>query len=222
MIAQMMKYAPFTANNRDSIGGRPLLPDDVLWPVCECGARMVCFLQLDIRPEFGLPFQPQSHLTVFMCPLHNDAPETFPQSRLPDAYWERRRRCDGQIRFYEMALYKPGPKEVRHAEDAILAPKGLVFAPAQDDGAQGLQGLKVGGQPSWAQYPESHLCSCGSPMRFLCQIPENWPFAKKPGAPEQPDSFSNDDYCLMLGNEVYIFACEAQCNAHALHAIAQN
>jgi hypothetical protein len=43
-----------------------------------------------------------------------------------------------------------------------------------------------------------------------------------PAAPRQPDSFSNDDYCLLLGNEVYIFACEAQCDLRAVHVVVQN
>jgi len=59
-------------------------------------------------------------------------------------------------------------------------------------------------------------------MRFVCQAPENWRFAKKPEAPEQPDSVSANDYILFLGNEVYVFACEAQCDPRAVHVVVQN
>lgn len=59
-------------------------------------------------------------------------------------------------------------------------------------------------------------------MRLLSQISENFPFPKLPSAPSQPDSFSRDDYCLFLGNEVYIFACVDQCNERAIWITVQN
>lgn len=59
-------------------------------------------------------------------------------------------------------------------------------------------------------------------MRFVCQVPQDWRFPKRTGAPAQPDSFSAEDYCLFLGNETYLFACEAQFDPRAVHAVAQN
>jgi hypothetical protein len=206
---------------------------------------MVLFLQFDVQADFGLPFQTGSHLSVFMCPRHNDAPEMFSDLQLPAAYWERRLRIDGTIRFYELFLHRAGVAAHIQAADEHLLPQQIEFELTQevadnqkipllmhpqfpgvslsiDETVGGLQGLKVGGQPSWAQGPEVHRCSCGAAMRFLCQIPENWPFPKLPKAPKQADSFSADDYCLFLGNEVYLFACEAQCDPRAVHVVVQN
>jgi hypothetical protein len=233
---------------RDSIGGRPILPVGVSWPTCACGRRMTLFFQFDVREGFALPFVAGSHLCVFMCPVHNDAPEMLNAARqLRQRFWDRRRRIDGSTRFYELYLHRPGSSvsDVVHPPDEILRPKQLRFVlqdeVADDDAVTlrahekyagvslslgevvgGVQGFKVGGQPAWAQAPEVHRCCCGAQMLFVCQVPLDWPFAKLPGAPEQPDSSSSDDYCLFLGNETYVFACEAQCDPRAVHVVVQN
>jgi hypothetical protein len=59
-------------------------------------------------------------------------------------------------------------------------------------------------------------------MRFLCQLPENYPFRKAKNAPAQPDPFSQTDYGLFLGNAVYLLACEARCSPFAVHPVVQN
>jgi hypothetical protein len=59
-------------------------------------------------------------------------------------------------------------------------------------------------------------------MRFLCQVPLDYPFAKLPNAAAQPNGFSFTDYGLFLGNETYFFACEAQCNPLAVLPVVQN
>lgn len=246
MITHMIGLTPAgTTVQRDSIGGRPILPSDHSWPTCECGARMVLFLQFDLLPEFGLPFLPGSHLSVFMCPVHNDAPEIFNDHLLPDDFWERRRMIDGQMRFYELFLHRPEVPEVTHPPDPTLLTQSLCFSKRAEEPDRenvalsthpeypgvslsvgevvgGVQGLKVGGQPSWVQAPEVHSCCCGAEMRFVCQIPLDWPFPKCPDASEQPNSFSRTDYCLFLGNETYLFACQAQCNTRAVHCVVQN
>jgi hypothetical protein len=206
---------------------------------------MVLFFQFDVRGDFGLPFVSGSHLSLFMCPIHNDAPEMLRESQLLPAFWERRRTIDGLTRFYEMRLDRPGSVENTHPVDLVLLSKRLRFERKdesfdQDGGAleahprysavslsvgefvKGIEGFKVGGQPTWAQGPEVHRCCCGADMTFVCQVPLNFPFPKMPEAPEQPDSFSADDYCLFLGNETYIFACEAQCDPRAVHIVVQN
>jgi hypothetical protein len=180
-----------------------------------------------------------------MCPVHNDAPEMFAQPQLPRTFWDRRRTIDGQTQFYELLLHRPGSLETTHPSDAVLLPKHLQFERREEEtaqegvalrahpnypgmslsageGAGGLQGFKVGGQPTWTQAPELYSCCCGAEMRFVCQVPLDWPFPKKAEASAQPDSFSQDDYCLFLGNETYLFACEAQCDPRAVHPVVQN
>jgi hypothetical protein len=91
-----------------------------------------------------------------------------------------------------------------------------------DKHVRGLALFKIGGQPMWVQGPAIHTCQCGSPMGFLCQVPENYPFPKAPNAPVQPDCISDSEYGFLLGNEIYIFACEAQCSPFAVYPVAQN
>jgi hypothetical protein len=119
---------------------------------------------------------------------------------------------DGETRFYELLLHRPNTPETVHSPDSILLPQHLRFmrrAEVPDpEGVSlqenptypgvsfsvgelvgGIQEFKVGGQPSWAQTPEVHRCCCRAEMRLLCQVPENWPFPKRPDAPAQPDSY---------------------------------
>jgi hypothetical protein len=206
---------------RDSLGGAAVLPADMKWPRCACGQRMVLFFQFDVAEKFGLPFAPASHLSVFMCPIDNEAPEQFRKHRLSAQFWKRRRQIDGKKRFYELVLHKPGTREQVHPVEPYLVQRGLRFEQKPEEIA-GAQGFKVGGHPFWVQGPTYQACACGAEMRFLCQLPENFPFRKTPQAPEQPDSFSRNDYGLFLGNLVYLLACEAQCNPLAVHPVVQN
>jgi hypothetical protein len=207
--------------SRDSIGGAGVLPADMPWPACECGEPMALFFQLDVAAAFGLPFRAGSHLAVFMCPAHNDAPEQFDTHVLPARHWERRRRIDGSLRFYEVILFKPGRRERTHPREPHLVPRRLRFEQAIE-AVDGLQGFKVGGHPFWCQAPAYHACPCGAEMRLLCQVPEDHPFRKAAGAAPQPDAFSATAYGLFLGNAVYLLACEAQCSPFAVHPVVQN
>ena len=223
MFTHRIKSVPVSAddNPRNSIGGAAVLPAEMKWPCCACGQRMVLFFQLDVAEVFGLPFVPGSHLSVFMCPVDNDAPEQFRKYRLPGQFWKRRRQIDGKKRFYELVLHKPGIREQVHTVEPHLVQRGLSFNQKPEQIA-GVQGFKVGGHPFWVQGPNYHECACGAEMQFLCQLPENFPFRKTPNAPEQANSFSRNEYCLFLGNLVYVLACEAQCNPLAVHAVVQN
>ena len=123
---------------------------------------------------------------------------------------------------------RPGSSEATLEEEPHLASHPLHFA--EQDGITrvvagfeiGAEGLKVGGTPSWAQEREPHRCSCGAEMSFIAQVPANFGFRRRPAAPEQPDSFSADDYCLFLGNEVYLFGCTRQCHPRAVWPVVQN
>jgi hypothetical protein len=223
MFTHRIKPVPVSGDDspRDSIGGAAVLPAGMKWPHCACGQRMVLFFQLDVAEEFGLPFAPGSHLSIFMCPADNDAPEQFRKHRLPAQIWKRRRQIDGKKRFYELVLHRPGSREQVHPVEPSLVRRGLRFDRKPEE-VTGAQGFKVGGHPFWVQMPSYHQCACGAEMRFLCQLPENFPFRKTREAPEQADSFSRNDYCLFLGNCVYLLACEAQCDPLAVHPVVQN
>ena len=94
--------------SRVTLSAVRVLPAEMPWPQCECGERMLLFLQFDVAAEFDLPFEVGSHFAVFMCPIHNDAPEQFDTHMLPARHWERQARIDGSLRFYEAGLvFKP-------------------------------------------------------------------------------------------------------------------
>ena len=218
------------AVKRDSLGGYPILAEDQEWPTCKiCQAQMVLFLQFDIRAEFELPFHPNSHLSIFMCPEHNDIPDLGDGSgKLAERYWAEN---EGH---YCLILNPPNIKErvfdtrephlnycsldMEEIEEEIEG-TGMSHGKPYDIGTQG---FKIGGIPSWAQDPANNTCSCGAVMQFIGQIPENFGFVKTPEAKSQPNSISNNEYGLFLGNEVYIFGCTKQCNPFAVWVEVQN
>lgn len=213
---------------RSSVGGYPILADGQEWPRCKlCGLREVLFFQMDLPGESGLPFAAGSHLLVFMCPKHNEIPalgsDVASGGRLPDGYWDRN---EGH---YRLILNPPGVPEVVHEREPHLIYSEMVLH-ADEEAASGpeapylygSEGFKVGGIPSWAQDPEEHRCSCGAAMAFICQVPLDHGFLKDEQADSQPDSFSTEEYCLFLGNEVYIFGCNSQCGPLSVWAVVQN
>jgi hypothetical protein len=238
---------------RSTIGGHPILPKGIYWPHCCCGERLILFFQLDIREEFGLPFATGSHLSVFMCPVHNDAWKSPTTQRLPQRFWESRITYDGLDGFYHMMLFPPGQVEQIHSCEPHLECRRLEFQktvevidsdfydddyegmrdPVPVPGAntrwpgvckvvdswhRGIDGFKVGGQPCWSNRAEVHTCCCGSPMDFICQVPSDYKFPARVGAPEQPGGCWLDGYVLFLGNNNYIFACRKQCSPYAVYA----
>ena len=182
---------------RDSLGGHPFLPAGTAWPMCrESGKRMVLFFQFDVRPEFGIALTAGSHVVAFMSPTVNEI-DTFERARsgapLPERFWEKR------LPHFKLYVFGPDAELVPHADaDAYLIHQELTFAVDDDPGDPF---LFVGGEPRWYQDAESH-----PGFEFVCQLSENYPFAKQPDAPAQPNSFSKKAYCLFLGNSIYLFA----------------
>jgi hypothetical protein len=172
---------------------------------------MILFFQFDILVEFELPFQIGSHLSIFMCPEHNEIPSFDQFHQLPVAYWDK---TEGH---WYATLSKPC-SEVQFASPQFLQPAKLVMS----NSAKNHWSLSVGGEPLWLQDPEQFACACGSDMHFVCQLSDGFQFPKLSEAPEQPDSSSADDYVLFLGNEVYVFACPNQCNPRAVWVTVQN
>ncbi|NOU28989.1 MAG: hypothetical protein HOO96_13885 [Polyangiaceae bacterium] len=199
-VARPTPLDPGSAPSRSSIGGHPFLPADAPWPVCpESGKPMVLFFQLDVPEGTGVAVRPGSHLLVFMSPAVNEI-DTFERAKngapLPDGFWRAR------LPHFKVMLFGPEVELVAHPdEDAYLVPQRLDFAPeAEPDDPF----LFIGGEPRWYQDAEAH-----PGFGFLCQLSENYPFARKAEAPVQPDTFSKKAYCLFLGNAAYFFAREA-------------
>ncbi|MDB5386827.1 MAG: hypothetical protein JWM11_2473 [Planctomycetaceae bacterium] len=201
---------------RCTIGGRAKLPSEIDVPRCrKCSAQLLLFLQFDIDCAWCLPFVAESHLAVFMCPQCNEIPSfEFPTGQLPAQYWDK-----NEGHFFAVMSKPSSMESVRHAEP-ILVTKELQFEPMAQDG-HAPDTIRVGGNPFWLQGSERFVCTCGSEMAFVAQIAENFEFEKQVNAPEQPDSFSSNAYCLFLGNEVYIFACPEQCNSRSVWITVQ-
>lgn len=202
---------------RNSIAAKAWLPEGMTIPACKCcEAQMQLFVQFDIEQGFRLPLSGGSHFVLFMCPRCNEIPsfENFSNSKLPSDYWAK---TEGN---HYAALYCPKKAQTIVDGDNLLHSYELSLVNETD----GLRPpyIRIGGQPQWIQEEEQFTCSCGAQMRLLTQISANFPFPKLPSAPSQPDSFSQDDYCLFLGNEVYVFACEDQCNERAIWITVQN
>ena len=240
MIAHEVRAKPLGSQDRtlpSTIGGRPIVAFGLAVPTCRlCSTRMVLFFQLEVRAEFETPFRPGSLLSAFMCPKHNDIHSVCPDTRrdysvkrrgqstaLPSRYWNR------NAGHFKLLLLPPDGERSFETADEHLAAQRLSFHKRTEDVTDyglgrivGSQGFKVGGLPAWSQDPEYYSCSCGSAMRFLCQVPDGFGFQKLPAAPEQPNSFSAFEYCLFLGNDVYLFACVNQCRPEAVWPVLQN
>lgn len=191
--------------HRDSIGGYALLPKDESWPLCPAsGKHMVLFLQLDLRAEFGLGLPEGWHLSVFMSPEVNEIPSfEFPEADelLDEKFWEQR---EPHCRVF---LHHRDQESRSKRIDPYLAYRRLEFhhLDVSSDSPHSTD-IVVGGGPAWLQDPQVPASPHGDPLLFLMQVPENYPFPRRQDAPEQPDSFSAADYCLFLGNSVYVFA----------------
>jgi hypothetical protein len=210
---------------RNSTGGRPILTGNQPWPVCRlCKSRMILFFQLDIEKKHDLALKPGSHLLVFMCPIHNDAPMellTADESLLPEEYWKK------DFGHYKLLLNK-NPKDEHIFEcDEHIRPGKLVFNEAEEeidwDGRveRGTPGFKIGGVPSWELLPQLHKCSCGAEMIFVAQVPQFFNFIRQENAPVQPDTHDPAAYNLFMGKHAYIFACKEQCTPESLYVVSQ-
>lgn len=202
---------------RCSIGGSAILPAGLEVPDCRnCGAKLLLFLQYDIDASWSLPFEAGSRLVVFMCPKCNEIPSfnPFPGGALPADFW-----LSAEGHFFA-AMCKPADEEVILPQKPLLVTKELHFEPTAEEGHMP-GSVCVGGSPFWLQDPERFVCRCGSELAFVSQVAENFGFEKQADAPAQPNSFSADEYCLFLGNEVYVFACPRQCDPRAVWITVQ-
>ena len=204
-------------SQRCTIGGRAILPADMRLPICRnCGRELLLFLQFDIEDRWLIPFKTGSHFVLFMCPSCNEIPSfnEFEDGQLPAEYWEQ---VEGH---FFTALFEPRYEEWVPDSEAVLLQKNLNFE-QMAAGTHAPDTIRIGGNPFWLQTPERFICDCGSELVLISQIAENYGFEKLPGSQEQPDSFSADNYCLFLGNEIYIFGCPKQCNPRSIWITVQ-
>lgn len=213
--------------SRNSQGGTPYLPERVDIPRCAlCQEQMLLFFQFEIKQKFKLPFASGAQLAVFMCPTHNDIPQipNIEKGQNPESY---KLQAPGHYKLY---LFSPKESLVaKPLKKQLLTSYSLNFQSSSEeiedlgDGIQsGIEAFKVGGQPSWINFTNTSKCSCGADMAFVCQLPENYGFQCAADAPSQPDSFSYEQYCLFLGNLVFILACSANCSPTSVLANCDN
>lgn len=228
MICHELTLTPSTAQDlRGFVGGTPPLPAASIWPSCAmCEGDLVHFLDVEL-PHESIPFKAGSRLQIFACREHDDIAGTIYSNyarfdstarskQLPANYWNI---TDGH---YLIRLIPPGGLVVAGHLEQRLALQNLRSTRNVDSEIKPLMSFKLLGYPSWAQDAEDHLCCCGCPMRLLLQIPEGVGFDMALGAPEQPNSFSRKQYCLFLGNELYLLACTGQCHSMALWPVLQS
>jgi hypothetical protein len=220
---QQVKDGP--SAGRNSAGGCPVLNGKQKWPHCGlCKAKMILFLQVDIEKKHDLALKPGSHLLVFMCPIHNDAPlELIPpeEAKLPDHYWTK------DFGHYKLLLNKN--REDEHVMDCeeFLKPGKLTFKENEEqidwDGKveRGTPGFKLGGVPAWVLPPEIHICSCGAEMIFILQLPQFYNFVKQDKVAQQPDTHDPAHYNIFTGKHSFIFACKEQCTPESLYVVSQ-
>lgn len=189
-----------------------------------CDSEMIAFLEIALPENHSSSFQPGSRLQVFACREHDDIAGTIYSDytafndvcrsvTLPDAYGKI---SDGH---YLLRLLPPLTISIQAKQESRLAPQFLAAISADDDAEDG---FKLFGQPYWLQDAEPHQCGCGAPMRLLLQIPDGQGFKMADDAEEQPNSFSRTEYCIFLGNQLYLLACTKQCDPHALWPVLQN
>lgn len=207
------------------IGGSPGLPVGSDWPHCRlCDAEMVAFADVVLPQNSPGTFRAGSRIQIFACREHDDIAgtpfsgysrfaEASRRNRLPADYWLI---TDGHY----LIRFVPPSVEVSQSqrETRLLAQFVNLSVSAKDDA----DGFKLFGTPYWLQDPEPHLCSCGAPMELLIQIPDGQGFPMTKDAEEQPNSFSATQYCIFLGNQLYLFGCAQQCHPLALWPILQN
>ena len=208
---------------RSSIGGNAIIPEGKTIPLCQnCGRELILFLQFDVEERFSLPFISGSRFVLFACPHCNDIPSSDIYEKcgflLPDNFWETARG------HFFTALYRPGQVETELKQLPYLQPFQLNFVSFGPlNGDTFLQDtIRIGGGPDWFQNPEEYTCSCGTQMEFICQISQDFSFLKRPETPEQEMTYSNEEYNLFIGNEIYIFACPNQCHERAVWIVVQN
>lgn len=196
------RAVPLEQLGRDTIGGRPYLPQALAWPACRCGERMIFFFQLDVPADVA-PFG-GAHLLVFQCAVHGAATARPATARLPARFWE-----DAPWRV----IVHRGPTRAHEPERRLRAAALALtrFVDPAPDG-RGLPVFKVGGTPSWADQPEAYRCGCGADLVYVAQVPEQYPFQADDG----------DERTLFAAQDAYLCACAVGCDPRSVWPINQS
>ena len=206
-----------------AIGGDIWLPEGVPVPACAtCGRAMALYFQLEVRPDFGLPFHAGSRLNAFCCPEHDDlALEQYSdQDRAVQATYGQQVHV-----HYSLMLVPPGLPLRHHGSEPRLLRRALQALPAREEtedheylGRRGsCNASKIGGLPSWFNYAVDLPCPCGGRLAFLCQVSEvdagDW-FLHGPRRV--------DHHWFLNGNQTFLMACDRQCSVFSIIPVCDN
>lgn len=192
------------------IGGKPVLPPEVVIPSCKlCGALQTFMFQI----AFPAPSTwSGKNLAVFFCLECADE-----EHLIPEMLRNHGRGCDIPKNFlndyqrnFSFLVFSGEKAGVLKNYDERVAFSSLEFVDKPSSADFG----KIGGSPSWLlgdETPASYGLS--TPMVFLMELSPGLAFSKVHGARPQIelDIFGNpapsplDFYQLFLGNAVYLF-----------------
>ena len=220
---------------RDAIGTDPILLEGQSLPNCaDCGQPMVCFLQFDIREEFGTGLIPGSHVVVMNCveegcggelppdgysDLTTEVGSTYPQAvRGPSAIWinkpdqkEHVVPCRKVVRPYRVDFQK----KTETIESSPYLEQERRFSQLETN--------KVGGVASWINYDVRVPCPCGGMICYFAQLMLE---SASPFFDLRHPIVGHGDYYhladLYLSNNLFLLACDRQCRPQSVVVVYDN
>lgn len=193
------------------IGGLPRIPEKTALPTCRlCGSELTFFFQVAFPNDHAWA---NLSMALFACtscvheeyfiPKMLDGP--LPGINIPENFL-----TDYQKNF-RVLVFKTEEGRLRHDYTEKVAFKRWQLVSSNRDSARE---TKIGGMPGWLLEDEAPATyNQTTPMVFLMQIQEDFPFDKLPDAPPQimlgltqePEPSDDPYYELFLGNNVYFF-----------------
>jgi hypothetical protein len=195
------------------LGGRPRLPADCLWPVCDlCHSQQTFFFQLAVPNG---EFWEGNTVAAFACTkcAHEDylippmLPRPLKGADIPENFLEEYQRNFSFMVF-----------PTKHGVDRTDHNASVQFSEIQmkREDETGNFG-KLGGSPDWLLEDESPKTYSGKiPMKFLVEIAPNVVFRRTVHSEPQveldllgnPSPSPLDCYQLFLGNALYLFGTD--------------
>jgi len=170
------------ATNSTRTGGRPMMGEDEIWPICgECKNALTFMMQcnLDVLPD-GMRGHESGVLRFFYC-LHDDCAglggwDAFdPQHHLSvlptETYGHFQKAPKGTFNIAPQYL----SKTTEVADYPHRADREGLYSPESDDRIYALPGHKYEGWPHWIQGAERPNCpDCDAVMEPFIQLDNNW------------------------------------------------